>query len=57
MPDTLPEALWLIAVGLGPVLLGVLIVYEILRRRRLTASERNERTKKTREIYKQSGER
>lgn len=53
----MPETLWLIAVVLGPVLLGGLILYEILRRRRLSASERNERTKKTREIYKESGER
>ncbi|WP_166015960.1 MULTISPECIES: hypothetical protein [Chelativorans] len=45
------EYLWFFAVGIAPFLVAGLVVYALLRRRRLTPEERAARDEKTRELY------
>jgi len=45
------EYLWFFAVGIAPFLVAALIIYALLRRRRLSAAERATRDEKTRELY------
>lgn len=45
------EYLWFFAVGVAPFLVAALIIYALLRRRRLSAAERAARDRKTEELY------
>ncbi len=46
------DYLWFFAVGIAPFLVAALIIYALLRRRRLTPDEEAARDEKTRELYK-----
>ena len=45
------EAMWFIAVAIGPLLLVVLIAYALLKRRRLSAAERASQIRGTERVY------
>jgi hypothetical protein len=45
------EAMWFIAVAIGPLLLVVLFAYALLRRRRLSAAERAAQIRATERVY------
>ena len=45
------EALWLIAVGIGPLILGVVLAIMLLRRRRLSVAERAAQKRGTEALY------
>ena len=45
------DYLWFFAVGIAPFLVAAVIIYALLRRRRLTRAERAARDEKTRELY------
>jgi hypothetical protein len=47
------EVLWLMVVALGPVLLGVLIAYVMLRRRRLGPATRKAQKRETERLYEE----
>ena len=49
------EILWFFAVGIAPFIVAALLVYVLLRRRRLTRRERDLRDAKTRELYRDGG--
>jgi cytochrome c-type biogenesis protein CcmH/NrfF len=46
------DVLWLIIVALGPLVLGVLIAYALLQRRRFGAAEQTQQDKATQEVYR-----
>ena len=46
------DFIWFVAVGLGPLVLGLAIIYAILRRRRLSPEERERRNRGVRHLYK-----
>ncbi len=46
------DVLWLIIVALGPVVLGALIAYALLQRRRFTAAEQTRQDNATRQVYR-----
>ena len=43
--------LWFVTVALGPVLLGAVFIYAMMRRRRLTREERVRLERKVHELY------
>ena len=45
------NVLWLLVVAGGPLLLAILIGYALLRKRRLTRSERAARERGTRDVF------
>lgn len=45
------DYLWFFAVGIAPFLVALVIIYALLRRRRLSAEENAARNSKTRELY------
>jgi len=45
------EYFWFFAVGIAPFLVAALVIYALLKRRRLSADERTARDDKTRELY------
>lgn len=45
------EFLWFFVVGIAPFLVAVVIIYALLKRRRLTREEKAARDQKTRELY------
>lgn len=47
------EYLWFFAVGIAPFLVAAVIVYALMRRRRLTPGERVARDQRTRELYRE----
>lgn len=50
------DYLWFFAVAIGPVILGAVILYAVLRNRRLTPGERVARSDAVREMYSDSSE-
>ncbi|MBB4066806.1 hypothetical protein [Gellertiella hungarica] len=50
------DYLWFFAVAIGPVILGAVILYAVLRNRRLTPGERVARSEAVREMYTDSSE-
>lgn len=45
------EALWLLVVLGGPIILGAIIAYALLRRRRLSRAERSMQKEATERVY------
>ncbi|WP_309084779.1 hypothetical protein [Chelativorans sp.] len=45
------EYLWFFVVAIMPFLIGALVIYALLKRRRLTPTEKVVRDDKTRELY------
>ncbi|MFN7103477.1 MAG: hypothetical protein ACK4N1_12750 [Pseudorhizobium sp.] len=45
------DKIWFIVVALGPVLLGCVIAYAMMRRRRLTAPEKFQQEKAVERLY------
>ncbi|MDZ5699056.1 hypothetical protein [Chelativorans sp. M5D2P16] len=45
------DYLWFFAVGIAPFLVALVVIYALLKRRRLSAEEKAERNSKTRELY------
>lgn len=45
------DNLWFFAVAIGPVLLGIALIYGLMRRRRLTDSERARQEQATKRLY------
>ncbi|WEX10229.1 hypothetical protein [Chelativorans sp. AA-79] len=45
------EYLWFFAVGVAPFLVAALVIYVLVRRRRLRPDERVARDEKTKELY------
>lgn len=46
------ELLWFFAVGVAPFIVGAIIIYVLLRRRKLGRGEQAARDAKTRELYR-----
>lgn len=49
------DKLWFIVVALGPLLLGGVIAYALMRRRRLSTSEKVEQEKAVERLYDKPG--
>jgi len=49
------NALWLLIVAGGPLLLAVLFAWVLLTRRRLGPAEKREQDRATREVYRDAG--
>ncbi|MCT8992088.1 hypothetical protein NYR54_17640 [Chelativorans sp. SCAU2101] len=47
----MPDYLWFFTVGIAPFLVAFVIIYALLKRRRLSREEREARDEKTRELY------
>lgn len=47
----MPDYLWFFAVGIAPFLVAFVIIYALLKRRRLGREERAARDEKTHELY------
>lgn len=45
------DFLWFFAVGIAPFLVAAVLIYALVRRRRLSAREKAARDRKTRELY------
>jgi hypothetical protein len=45
------EYLWLFVVLGGPIILGIIMAYGMIKRRRLTPSEKEARNRKTRQLF------
>ena len=50
------EGLWFFAVAIAPFLVFALVIYALLKRRRLSSAERVARDEKTRELYSDRGQ-
>jgi len=46
------ELLWFVAVAIGPVILAIVIAYALIRRRRLSAREREVQKEATERLYR-----
>lgn len=51
------DNLWLVAVALGPVLLGAALIYAMMRRRRLTRSEELQQDASLQDLYEKPSRR
>lgn len=49
------ELLWFFAVGIAPFIVAAIIIFVLVRRRRLGSDERAARDAKTRELYRDGG--